>query len=211
MNKKNPNLLTLISGDQIHLSPEKKVIDGDLFSTLLDGEEIIKKVKDETKQYKIKISNECEALKDQAEIEGFKAGFEKWIEKINELEERIDLVQENIEKVIVPVALQAAKKIVVRVIELDREVILDIVQAHLKAVAQHKKVTLWVSPGDLEILSKKKQELKEKFEGLEVFNVRPREDLTPGGCIIETESGIINATFENQWAIIENAFERMKV
>ena len=31
--------------------------------------------------------------------------------------------------------------------------------------------------------------------------------IEPGGCIIETEAGIINAQLENQWRSLENAFE----
>jgi type III secretion protein L len=66
-----------------------------------------------------------------------------------------------------------------------------------------------VSKDDFEAVDKRKEELKKQFESLEAFSLRPREDVTPGGCIIETEVGIINATIENQWAIIEKAFEKL--
>lgn len=207
---KNPKgkLLTLIYGDRVHLAPEEKVIKQDLFSELINAKELLNRIKTESRQYKMGVTKECEELKDQAEREGFKLGFEKWMEKVREVEERIEKVKDELEKSITPLALMAAKKIVGREIELDNEAILDIVKSHLKAVKQSKKITVWVSRADFAILDKNKQQLKENFEELEIFSVRPRDDLTKGGCIIETESGIINATIENQWAIIEKVFEK---
>lgn len=46
------------------------------------------------------------------------------------------------------------------------------------------------------------------MDQVESFTILDRADITPGGCIIETESGIINASFENQWRALEMAFER---
>lgn len=207
---KNPKgkLLTLIYGDRVHLAPEEKVIKKDLFSELLDAKELLNRIKLESKQYKLSVTKESEHLKEQAEQEGFKQGFEKWLTKVRELEERIEAVKAELEKSITPLSLMAAKKIVGREIELDPNAIVDIVRSHLKAVKQSKKITVWVSRVDFAALDKNKQQLKENFEELEVFSVRPRDDLTKGGCIIETESGIINATIENQWALVEKVFQK---
>jgi len=207
--KENTNLLTLIYGDEVHLPPEKKVIDGTLFSKLIEGSEMLEKIKVESKQYRIDVSKECEEIKEKAYQVGFQEGFEAWTEQVAALETQIENVRNELEKIIVPVALKAAKKIVGREMELNKETVVDIVHHHLKAVAQHKKVTLWVSKEDYNILEKKKNILKEQFEELEAFSVRPRDDITEGGCVIETEMGIINAQVENQWAILERAFERM--
>ncbi|MBI3211529.1 MAG: HrpE/YscL family type III secretion apparatus protein, partial [Simkania negevensis] len=38
------------------------------------------------------------------------------------------------------------------------------------------------------------------------FSLEDREDIAPGGCIIETEAGIINASLANQWQALEAAF-----
>ena len=54
---------------------------------------------------------------------------------------------------------------------------------------------------------KKKKELKAILEQVHTFIIEEKEDITPGGCIIETEAGIINASLENQWRALESAFE----
>ena len=113
------------------------------------------------------------------------------------------------EKVIIPVALKAAKKIIGRELKASKDAVVDIIANSLKAVAQHKKITILVNPKELETVEKKRDSFKDIFEHLEVLSIRPRNDVEPGGCVIETESGIINAQLENQWVILENAFERL--
>lgn len=207
---KGPHLLTMISGDKVQLGNQQKVIKKELFSELLTGKALIEKIYEEGETYKVTVASESEEIKEKAEIQGFQKGYEKWLEKVAELEEEIQKVRQDVEQTIIPVALKAAKKIVGKELEIYPETVTEIVRSHLKAVAQHKRVTIWVAPDDFLVLDKKKNDLKLLFEELEAFTLRPREDLTKGGCVIETESGIINATFENQWAIIERAFAKLK-
>jgi type III secretion protein L len=80
----------------------------------------------------------------------------------------------------------------------------------LKAVAQHKQIVIYVNRQDLAALEAARPRLKDLFEQLEVLSLRERADIQTGGCVIETEGGIINAQIENRWRILENAFEAMR-
>jgi type III secretion protein L len=60
---------------------------------------------------------------------------------------------------------------------------------------------------DLVELEKSKSKIKKMFEHLESLSLQERDDIEPGGCMIETEAGIINAQLENQWRALEAAFE----
>ena len=163
----------------------------------------------DAQDYKVHVADECEKLKEHAQKEGFEEGFSKWVQKVAELEAEIQQVRKDLQKILVPVALKAAKKIVGREIELSDETIVDIVSNALKAVAQHKKVTIYVNKKDLATLDAHRSRIKQLFEALEALSIRERSDISPGGCIIETEGGIINAQIENQWRIIERAFEKL--
>ncbi|NGX36596.1 MAG: hypothetical protein K1000chlam1_01445, partial [Candidatus Anoxychlamydiales bacterium] len=48
---------------------------------------------------------------------------------------------------------------------------------------------------------------KEILELTQIFSLEERNDIEPGGCIIETEKGIINAQLDNQFRAIEAAFK----
>lgn len=200
---------TLIHGGQVHVAPKTKVIPAEDFSVLLDANEILQEVYEDAEKYKKEVVTEIETLKEQAQKEGFEAGFQQWAEHVAKLEEEIVNVRKETEKFIIPVALKAAKKIVGREIELSETAIVDIVASNLKAVSQHKKIAVYVNKKDLDIVEANKNRLKQLFETLEVLSIRDRPDIQPGGCIIETEGGIINAQLENQWRILENAFTNL--
>lgn len=202
---------SLIHGSAVHIAPETKIIPAEEFSALMNASEIIDNVKEDAKKYQLEVSSESEIIKERAQKEGYEAGFQEWVEKIAQLETEIQEVRQEVSKLVIPVALKAAKKIVGREIELSRDVIVDIVLSNLKAVAQHKKITIYINRKDQEALEAHRPRLKQIFESLEILSIRERSDIEPGGCIIETEGGIINAQLENQWHILETAFAKMQL
>lgn len=199
----------LIDGKTVHVAPKTKIIPANDFTHAIEAVELIEAVKKDAEEYKLTVASECEKLKEQAQKEGYEAGFKEWAEHIAKIEEEIIKVRKDLEKVVIPIALKAAKKIVGKEIELKEDTIVDIVSTSLKAVAQHKKITIYVNKKDLAALENNREKLKQLFESLEALSIRERSDIAPGGCIIETEGGIINAQLENQWRILEQAFETL--
>lgn len=202
-------IFSLIHGENIHIGPKAKCIQADDFSTLLSAEEMLKKVKEDASLYIQEVTQESEQIKEQAEKVGFEAGFTQWAEKIHELEKEIQRVHDEVNKIVVPVALQAAKKIVGREMEMNKETVVDIVANNLKAVAQHKKIKIFVNKEDFSILEKEKDKLRQLFEHLESFSLATREGLNRGECEILTEGGIINVRFEDKWKILEEALSSL--
>lgn len=199
----------LIKGPQIKKAPGLKIIPQNEFEELLSSKEVLEKVQEDATEYRKKITAECEIIKEKAEKEGFAAGYEAWVAQIDGLEKEIAKVREEMMKLIMPIALKAAKKIVSRELDVAPEVIMDIVKGTLKAVAQHKKIVLYINKRDFETIDKNKSGLKQIFEQLESLSVRERDDIEPGGCIVETESGIINAQLKDRWVSLEAAFSSL--
>lgn len=200
---------SLISGKTVRIAPKTKVIPASEYSTLQTAQEILTTVQQEAIQYKKDVVKETEKLKEQAQREGYDAGFKQWSEALVKLEEEISRVHKEMEKLVIPVALSAAKKIVNRELDLSEAAIVDIVSANLKAVSQHKKVVIYVNKKDLDVLEANRPRLKQLFESLEALSIRERSDVARGGCIIETEGGIINAQLENRWRILEGVFSKL--
>lgn len=193
----------------MHIAPKTKIITKDEVSKIVEGSEVLTAIKEDAEQFRRQVIEEAEKIKEEAQAEGYEEGFKNWAEHVAKLEQEITTVRAEMEKLIIPVALKAAKKIVGREIELSETVIVDIVANSLKAVSTHKKITVNVNKKDLEILEKHKQPLKSLFENLEAFSIKEREDIQPGGCIIETEGGIINAQLDNLWRTLERAFDML--
>jgi type III secretion protein L len=200
---------TLIYGDQIRAAPKTKIIPADAVSTMQEASQVLEHIKQDAEKYRQEVVKEGEKTKEQAFKEGYDEGFKQWAEHLASFEKKLEDLHKEMQKVIIPIALKAAKKIVGREIELSEETIVDIVASNLKAVAQHKKIIIYVNKKELEILEKNKPRLRELFENLESLSIRPRDDIAPGGCVIETEIGIINAQMEHRWRVLEKAFESL--
>jgi type III secretion protein L len=200
---------SLIHQDLVRQAPNQKVIPAAEFSELLNGQELLKKIEEDMALYKKEIDEEAEKLKEEAKKLGFEEGLKEWSQKMKECEDHIASVKGEMEKMIVPVALQAAKKIVGKEMQLHPDVILDIIKQSLKSVSQHKKFTIYVNRQDLAIVDENRPKLKEGLESVESLAVATRDDIKPGDAIIETEAGIINVEQEKLWKSLEAAFSAL--
>lgn len=200
------NLFTLIKKGKVHPSPQTKVISSEDFSQLISASDIVTQTKQEEVEYRIAVTQECEALKELAELAGFEEGLNRWNEQIALLENEIRKVRKEMENAIVPLALTAVKKIIGRELETKPETIVDVVATALKSVSSHRRITIYVNGSDLENVEEQRPRLKTLFEHLESLALSARDDVEPGGCVIESESGIINAQLSNQLSALEAAF-----
>jgi type III secretion protein L len=205
----DPKLFSMIDGQTITIAPGTKRLPADAFSTLLSCRELLEAAKKDAEEYRKQVTAECEEIKAHAESEGFQAGFDQWTQTVSYLEGEIAKVQEELKKVVLPVAIKAAKKIVAAELQVNPSVVLDIVASTLKSIAQHKRIVLYVSKKDYDLIESSKSKLKPIFEELESLSIRDREDIEPGGCIIETEVGIVNARLKDRWKTLETALEHI--
>lgn len=197
----------LYQGD-IHLAADQKVIPAKDFSLLLSSHEVLEKAQQDAVEYKALVEKECEELKKQAKEEGFNEGLSEFNKHLLQFEKELRKIRHEMQKSILPIALKAAKKIVSKELELHPDTIVDIVLQALAPVKQNHRIKIYVNKADKDTLESEKPRIKEAFESLQSLSIQERSDVNPGGCIIETESGIINASIENQWRALESAFER---
>lgn len=192
------------------LSSKQKIIKEKDLSALLESKEILQEAKAVAEKKRIQTEKECEELKKQAIEEGRQEGLEKFNEHILALDGAAKKIYLDTQKIILSLALKAAKKIVTKELETNPDTIVDIVVQAMAPAKNNKKVTIFVSKADLKSLEKEKDNLRKMFEQAKVLSIQEKDDITPGGCIIETETGIINASTENQWHALELAFKRYK-
>lgn len=204
-----PLLFTILDKSIVLPPLEGKVLSAEEFGTIVTSQQLLEKVKQAGEEYRKQVVKECEEIKAHAEKEGFEAGYTAWAEMVRILEKEVKLVREELQKSVMPVALRAAKKIVVSELSTHPEVIVDIIMSTLKTVAQHKRIVVYLNKKDYEHVEKEKNKIKAIFDELETFSLRERDDIEPGGCIIETEGGIINARLEDRWRTLESAFEAL--
>ncbi|MFN0065769.1 MAG: HrpE/YscL family type III secretion apparatus protein [Chlamydiales bacterium] len=198
---------SLIKNGEIHVVPGKKTIPANEFSTLLQASEVLERAEKEVARYREEVEIECLQIREHKIQEGFQEGLSKWNEQLALLETEMARVEDEMNKAIVPLALTAVKKIIGRELQAKPQTITDIVKTALKPVSQHRKISIYVNKEDLDLVESERAGMKELFEHLESLSIKVREDVARGGCIIETEAGIINAQLDSQLKALEAAFQ----
>lgn len=199
----------LYQGD-LHPSTDEKIIPAKEFSILVEAQEVLEKARVDAEKHREETEKECEKLRKKAKEKGFEEGLEKFNEQIAYMDSQLKALRLNLQQMILPIALKAAKRIVAKELEIFPETILDIVMQAIAPIAESHRVTIFVNKQDKEYLDKNKPKLKEILQQAEILTIQEKSDVSPGGCIIQTEGGMINATIENQWRALERAFEKYK-
>jgi type III secretion protein L len=198
---------SLLSGEEVRISPNTKRIPAEEFSKAKTANEILKTVRQEAEKFTHDTAIEAEKTKELAFQEGFQEGLISLNKHLLALDQELKELRSAVQKNILPLALKAAQKIIGEELKLHPDRIVDITLNALKPVTQHKKIIIFVNKLDFNELEAKKAKIKKIFDHLESLSIQERDDIEPGGCIIETEVGIINAQLENQWRALESAFE----
>lgn len=106
----------------------------------------------------------------------------------------------------VKIALAVAKKIVLREVSVNKDIILSVVKQALGKIMGQEHIKIKINPDDLQIIKKHGTDnSKLPFnKGIAVFEEDP--EITCGGCVVETDSGDIDARIESQLLLIKEAF-----
>jgi flagellar assembly protein FliH len=109
-----------------------------------------------------------------------------------------------VEREVVKLAVEVAKKIVHREIQVDKDIIQTLVRVALSHVAEKSAVTVHLSPQDYNHLLALRGELSQS-EGRDI-SLLADKSIERGGCLIQTECGDIDARIEEKFREVEQAF-----
>jgi len=192
----------------LHRPQEQKVLSSEEYGVLIDSKKLLDEVKRDIEERQKELERQCEEVRAKAQKEGFDEGLSTFNQHIVYLDNQLKELRHEVMHKILPIALKAAQKVVAGELKMHPERIVDIVMQALVPATQSKHVTIYVHKGDKAILEQNKPRMKEIFERIELFAIQEREDIEPGSCMIKTDTGIINASMENQWRALEAAFEK---
>lgn len=132
----------------------------------------------------------------EAENEALIAGMRgKLTETIAQISALSDEVISRVENDVVELALQIAKKIVTREVMFDRDIALTLVKVSLKKLHSRAVAEVRLHPEDFAYVQTHRGRID--FPGsLEIVEDRT---ISPGGCLIHTDTGDIDARIESQF------------
>ena len=174
----------------------------------------VEKIEKNTEEQKIEaaVLSKISEIQKLAYDEGFKLGYEEgnkeaFEKKSQELQVGIDqiqkllgsfndmkkeLIQQN-ERHIITLIYNLAEKIAFDQIEKKPEVIMNIITKAIEQAQLEEDIHVSVSSEQLQFIEQLRQSQQEKFEVLKNVKITGSDEIKPGGCVIETNYGIIDA------------------
>ena len=102
------------------------------------------------------------------------------------------------EKVAVQLSLAVAEKMLRRKLNVEPEISTEMIRGVLELATGTPHSTLKMNPEDLEHLGEHAEEVVRSMASCGKVTLIADESISNGGCVIETQHGVINAEIENQ-------------
>ncbi len=161
---------------------------------------------------------EAESIRLEAHRQGREEGLDQALrdwqgtlaaadEQRAEVARQLDELTGHLETELMRLAVQIAEKIVRHEIESNSETILHIIRLAVRQVRDRANVKIWVNACDLQRVREARAEIAAWAEGLRDVEIGEEPRVEPGGVIIESSDGILDAPPSTQLEEIRRRLE----
>lgn len=157
--------------------------------------------------------------------EGRKEAFQNSSAEIDQNLQMFATLMQNIENMkselmkhnethLVKLVLHVAQRLALHEVQANQEAVVDVMKQAIQAAQIEEEVTVQVALAQFDFLENLKKETSREYEFLKKVKLIPNESVQPGGCIIETNYGVIDARFEERvaklWETIGDSLYKVK-
>ena len=144
--------------------------------------------------------------------EGTKAAREEYEAKLREADAILDKAQEEkwqvvagSEEEIVRLSVAVARKVINREMETNPEIVADMVKRAIQKATDREELTVRVNPDNLDVTINARDDISQQVKGIRKLKVLADPAIAPGGCVVESHNGTVDARIERQMNEIEQA------
>jgi len=113
----------------------------------------------------------------------------------------------SVEPAAVELALRIAEQALGAWLVVDRGVVVEVVRGALRRLVERDRVLILVNPDDLEVVRDHATRLVGELGGIEHCEVQAERRVRPGGAIVRTAEGEVDATLETKLARAREVLE----
>lgn len=146
--------------------------------------------------------------------EGIRSSEESYRAKIGRVDSLSSQLQEEregffdrVEPELVRLAVSIAEKILDQELELRPELVVDMVRSAMKRLRDREELRVSVNPRDFEQVRSARDDLISAVDGVRKLEVIEDRRVDPGGCVIESQNGTLDARVGTQMEEIARALE----
>jgi type III secretion protein L len=174
----------------------------------LEAKQIIAKAQEQAAQLLDDARREKETVLAESTERGYTAGLDQWNDALADAwKQREDFLAKH-EAELVKLAVAIARRIIGPSLEMNPGTVLQTAKEALRGVRSERRIIIKVNPSDEDALREQAASLKMLGAEMGELVIIGNPSIEPGGCIVESDLGVIDAQISTQLASIENALLR---
>lgn len=193
----------------LSLQPDQMVVPAEQYQALLDAQGIVESALEQAEQIRSEAHAEYERQKEKGYHDGLMQGRQEIAEEmVDSVGEAVDYFS-NLEGQTIQLVTHAIRKVIGEMGNRDR--IVAVVQHALEVARSQTKATVRVCVDDVEAVQQRLDEIMRPYPNIQFIDVVADSRLTAGGCILETDVGVVDASIDVQLAAIEKSLAKSLV
>ena len=174
--------------------------------SVLDAQQLAKKIimeaEAEAEQIRSSAIKTATEVHDKAAMEGYEKGLSQFNEYLIGLKEYRDRAMADLERDMVTLAIKIAERVIGYQIEKNDQTLVGIINTAIRNIRQTNLITIRVNPSELAIVQSHRDQL-DPTRRAKLIDLVGDLQVLPGGCIIESEVGKVDARLETQLRVLE--------
>ncbi|MCG8650828.1 MAG: HrpE/YscL family type III secretion apparatus protein [Pirellulales bacterium] len=190
----------------LSLQPDQTVVSAEQYQTMLDAQAIIRSAQEQADQIQVEAQAEYERQKQQGYDDGMMRGRQEIAEEmVNSVSEAVNYLSK-LEEQTIELVTRAVRKVIGGIDQHER--IVAVVQQALAVARSQTKATVRVCAEEVDAVHQRLDEIMRPYPNIQFLDVVADSRLSSGGCILETDVGIVDASVDVQLAAIEKSLAK---
>jgi type III secretion system HrpE/YscL family protein len=183
----------------------RAIVEAPVFDAKMEAERLLSEARGEAERIVAEARHEAERLRSKAATEGREKGLAAVTELLVGARAAAARARDEAESELRSLAVRISEKILGRELKLSPDAVEDVVAQALEHAGEPRDVVVRLNPADLEAVERGKPRLLERVRSARAVSLRGDDAVPRGGCVVETELGIVDARLSTQLEAIERA------
>lgn len=186
--------------------PSGKIVRAAEYQTWLDASAILAEARAEAERILKRAEEQAKVREQEGYDQGLMDGRMLMAEKMMDAVSKTVDYLTGVEDEVVRIVTKALEKILGQID--DKDLVMRVVKSCLSLARQERTVTLRVRPEDASAVKARLAEVLADHPGISFVQVEADSRLTRGGCILETEMGVVDASVDVQLEAIRRSLAK---
>lgn len=186
-----------------------RILKHDVYRAGIEARDIVDAAKQEAQSLLETAVRERDERLEAGRKQGYREGLAQWDEARVALLRAREAADARYEGELVRLSVRIAEKIIGEELRTRPETVVDIVRECLRGIRNQQNLTVRVSPGEREEVQRQVASLHSAIALGGSLQVVADPAVLTGGCIVESERGIVDARLQTQLGLLEDVLTRI--